>query len=348
MRKSLGMQAPPLLAWASDSWQIAAAETVVENPTWALPGQFERVQQLSEFSLSMAAEQASLRGGQPLVHAATRAHLLRDVMLIDGVLYRDASAQSLHRRTRLPGFATLVEVSQRAAMVCSYGGNMYFGTWLMDDCVTFALAQSLATPVTTQFPRRSKHMSQYVQKLALQSQPLDNVFFRELLLFEDLGQNQHKRARAHALSTKLTEGLEVRPHAGVFMLRGASGARRMLVNEQQLAEHAHQAYGLRLVDPTQLSVSEIVAACAGARMVVGVEGSQLLHGMLHLQPGGSLLALQPPSRYCSLLKGLTERDGQKFGVLVGTPSAHSDAFTMDVTELDQTMALLMAAPCPVL
>ncbi len=63
----------------------------------------------------------------------------------------------------------------------------------------------------------------------------------------------------------------------------------------------------------------IVAACAGARVVIGVEGSQLVHGVNVASAWGCLLTLQPPNRFVSYYKYLTDRDYQHFGFVVGIP-----------------------------
>ena len=343
LRKSFGAKPFKLSDVASDSWQIAPSEVSCESRTFLLPGQFDRVQQFSPFSESPEFERASLLGGQEIVHAATTAYVLRDVMLIDGGLYKGAVAQHLHSRTRFPFFSSLTEVADRHALFCTFGGNMYFGNWLMDDCVTYALARSCGVPTRTKRPMLTDHMSQYSNILDMDAVHLDNRLFKELVVFEDLAQNQNKKLRAIAVSKKLTAHLDIKPHAGVFLLRGSTGSSRILENEQELAQHLNHKFGLKVLDVTKLSVMEITAACAGAQMVVGVEGSHLLHGILHLAPSGSLLVLQPPKRYSTLLKGLTERDGQQFGIVVGTPGLHPDSFSMDRDEVDRTIALMRDA-----
>jgi len=85
-------------------------------------------------------------------------------------------------------------------------------------------------------------------------------------------------------------------------------------------------------------VPSIVAACAGAKVVIGVEGSQLVHGVNVLQPGGSLLTLQPPDRFVSYYKYLTDRDHQHFAFVVGIPEG--DGFRIEIGEVERTLDLL--------
>ncbi|MNZ40342.1 hypothetical protein D3C78_578560 [compost metagenome] len=126
-------------------------------------------------------------------------------------------------------------------------------------------------------------------------------------------------------------------HPGVFILRGGDGDLRLLRNEIAIAEHLHKTRGFRILDPLRTDVPTIVATCAGARVVMGVEGSQLVHGVNVLQPGGALLVLQPPNRFVSYYKFLTDRDNQHFGFVVGTPEG--DGFKIDIEEVERTLDL---------
>ncbi|MNE15627.1 hypothetical protein D3C80_1085450 [compost metagenome] len=113
---------------------------------------------------------------------------------------------------------------------------------------------------------------------------------------------------------------------------------RFLRNEKAIAEHLRQTRGFRVVDPLKTDVPSIIAACAGARVVVGVEGSQLVHGVNVLQTGGCVLTLQPPNRFVSYYKYLTDRDQQHFGFVVGMPEG--DGFRIDIEEVERTLDLM--------
>jgi capsular polysaccharide biosynthesis protein len=116
----------------------------------------------------------------------------------------------------------------------------------------------------------------------------------------------------------------------------------VLRNELELAHRLHERRGLRILDPRQADVPTIVAACAGARVVVGVEGSGLIHGILSLRAGGAVLALQPPGRFVGLYKHLTDRDDQRFAFVVGRPEGED--FRVDPEEVERTLDLLSMTP----
>ena len=335
---ALASVTPTLEEVASRHWEIAPSEIRSGPPAYLLPGQFDRVIRPSPVSGTLDDERKLLNGSKDGVQGATRALLLKDVLLADGVLYKGSARAHLHKRTRLPVALRTTEESRPAALYCSFAGNRYFGNWLIDDCTTYSLATEHGIPITTRSLTPSPQMLQYEALLGMRPERCDQVWFRQLVVFQDLGQNRHKHLRFKRLGDKLLQGRQWSEHPGVFILRGSSGQRRVLQNELEIAERLHRRRGFRVIDPTTLTASEVVDACAGARAVVGVEGSQLVHGLLPLQPGGSLLTLQPPDRYCSLLKDLTDRDGQKFGIVVGLPAG--DSFTIPPDEVEQTLDLM--------
>jgi capsular polysaccharide biosynthesis protein len=332
-----GLFAPRALTeLARRTWELAPGETAVTPPAFFLPGQLDRV---TGWAFADEHPGPQMNGGLTVTHAATRGFLLDEAWLLDGVLYKGGACAHLHpRQQRWPVLRADTEV-ERGAVYCTFGGNRYFGQWLMDDCPTYPLAAAEGTPVTTAQPV-NPHTRDYEAWLDMAPTRLASAHFRELVVFEDVGQNRHKHARFRAMSSKLASRVASQPHPGVFVLRGRTGERRVLENELELAERLRARRGFRIVEPEQLGVPAIVAACAGARTVVGVEGSALLHGILLLPPGGAVVALQPPGRFVGLLKHLTDRDGQHFGFVVGTPAG--DGFRVDGDELERTLDLLPA------
>ena len=342
LRGAVSGEFRPLEQLASKTWEIAPEEVRAAPPAFCLPGQFDRVTQLSPFASTLEEEGRLLQGSDSSTHGATRALLLEDVLLADGVLYKGSARMHLHLRTRrVPPFVA-EEEHRPSALYCSFSGNRYFGNWLIDDCAVYPLAREYGLPIgSSKAIAPSTQMLQYEALLGMRPHRCDQTWFKQLVVFQDIGQNSDKHRRFKGLGDKLLQGRGWAEHPGVFILRGQAGERRHLVNELQIAECLRQSRGFRVIDPMNHSAAEIVEVCAGARAVVGVEGSQLVHGLMLLQPGGSLLTLQPPNRYCSLFKNLTDRDAQKFGIVVGTPVGED--FTIDPDEVERTLDLMAAS-----
>jgi hypothetical protein len=338
--RRLGQRPPPLSAKAERAWEISPAMTGQVMPAIHLPGQLERILRVSEFAPSREADVAKMRGGHEISHGATRGFLLRDALIIDGEVHAGGGWEALHpRRSRLPTFRVDEEIEQ-GALYSTFGGNRYFGQWLIDDCVTYALATEKATPLGIH-RTMSPHELAYERLLGMQPRRVHRARVQELYVFQDVGQNASKRRRFRDNVERLCAQFPRVDHPGVFLLRRQSGARRVLRNEDAVAQRLADRRGFRVIDPMASTVPEILAACAGARVVAGVEGSHLVHALLVHAEGRPLLTIQPPQRFCTILKDLTDRDGQPFAFVVGVPDGKD--FHIDPDEVERTLDLLPAS-----
>ena len=319
---------------AYHSWDISPGNTLKSKAAYYLPNQLERV---SGWAFMDEHPRREMEGGLIYSNQPTRGYLLKNVTLADGSLYKNDAVCVLNDRAKhLPTLHIKHELDH-AAIYSTYNGNRYFGSWLIDDCVTYPLANTFGMPVTLE-KKRSAHALDYKARFGMSATPLENAFFKELVMFDDIGQNASKHNRFKALGEKLRQNVEVKPHPGVFLMRGQYGALRYLTNELELAEHLKEKHGFRILDPMKESLSTIVSVCAGAQVVMGVEGSQLIHGMLLLAQAGTLFTIQPPDRFVSVLKHLTDRDGQNFAFVVGIPEGNG--FRVIPEEIDRTLELL--------
>ncbi|VVN32650.1 hypothetical protein PS662_04965 [Pseudomonas fluorescens] len=331
-----------LKSLAVKSWDIAPGGVFHSPPAICLPGQLERVTGWEAKRFYPFEHPArTMEGLGDVVQGPTRGYLIKDVWLIDGALYKDTASLWLSLKpSTFPRIQVDTEID-RAAVYCTQNGNTWFGTWLMEDCPTYALACDEGVPVTTAPSARFPIFTQapaYEDWFGMQPTRLNAAFFRELVLFDDMSNNQSKHLRYRAMGEKLLSHVNHESHPGVFILRGGDGDLRFLRNELEVAEHLRKTRGFRILNPLKTDVPTIVATCAGARTVIGVEGSQLVHGVNILQTGGSLLTLQPPNRFVSYYKFLTDRDRQNFGFVVGTPEG--DGFKIDIQEVERTLDLL--------
>jgi Glycosyltransferase 61 len=325
---------------AADSWEVAPGDTTITTRALSLPEQLSRVTGMA-YTDDPARD---MQGGLELQHAPTRALLLRDVHLIDGAIYKGRHRFDLYSRARLPRarrFFPTTSISlelERASIYSSFDGNEFFGLWLTDDCSIYPLAASAGVPVTTLQPA-SAHMAEYEDLLEMTPVRTNAAFLREAVFFVDeWGNNSSKHARFAALKAKLMARFAAPPHPGVFILRRNSGKPRIMENELQVAEHLRETRGFSVVDATGNSAAEILSACAGARVLAGIEGSHLMHGLMVLRRGASVLTIQPPDRFCSVIKRTTDMERQYYGYVVGRPT--TKGFRVDLPELERTLDLM--------
>lgn len=334
LRRKLLRQDPiDLESIAEKTWEIAPGETSITPPAYYLPNQIERV----TLSLDHEHPRITMPGGIKVTHTPTRGFLLKNTWLIDNVLYKDKACSYLHPRSkRWPPQLFVENEIDRGAVFCSETGNRYFAHWLMDDCLMYPLAAAEGVPITTNQPV-GRHIPAYESWLDMNPTRLNSAFFKEIVIFSDRGQNQHRHARFRSLGKKLLSHVKSQSHPGVFILRGNDGDKRNLINELELAEHLRTKRGFRIIDITKADVPTIVNVCAGAQVVIGVEGSHLIHGILVLPPGGAILTLQPPNRFVDSYKMMADRDHQHFGFVVGIQEG--DGFWIDPEEVERTLDL---------
>lgn len=321
---------------AYEKWEISPAETRDVPPVIILPGQVERIRRTEFAPLDVVLD--SLRG-KPGDHApATMGFRLRDVDFVDGVLY--AGHAELHLRRRKGSHLGYKPPSSSisGSLYETWVGNRWFGNWLLDDCLSYRLAEQTGRPVTSASPPAG-HVPRYEELLGMAPRRVGAVHFDELILFDDHYNNSGRIARAQDMRQRLLKGRDPKPSTGVFLYRGKSGDARILANEDEIAEKLEAQYGFRIMFPEKHSVDELVEACGATRIVAGIEGSQLNHGIAVMPPGGTLLTLQPADRVTTAMKLLTDRWQQRFAMLVGMGSAAR--FHIPWDEVRRTLELIL-------
>jgi capsular polysaccharide biosynthesis protein len=251
-------------------------------------------------------------------------------------------AQDAPTPWRLPHNVTRQAIG---ALAASRLGLRFFGHWMRDDLTTALVMQDWAPLVAPQH-EPTGHQRDYLAATRLEITPCSVTHFDELFVVDqNNAENAFKRERLRELRQRLRGDHAVRPHAGVMLLRGSSGQTRRLVNEDALAESL-QRRGIDVLDPTQLSAAEIVRRCAGAQVVIGVEGSQLSHGIVQLDDGASLLVIQPPQRFNNPLKAPCDALGARYGFVVGQLDGNSAMkerdFSVDVDAVHRLLDRMTA------
>lgn len=329
----LGLGQPELAAAAEEQWQISPAEVRRVPPVIILPGQADRITRAEFTTLPLLMQ--SLQGDPAEPIGPTTAYRLSDVDIVDGVVYSGGYTLHLRERRHRMSLGHLESIPKGAAYE-SWVGNRWFGNWLLDDCLSYRLAEQAGTPVTT-MPPRGGHVPDYEHKLDMHQRRIADAHFDELVVFDDHANNSGRIARAQDMRDRLTRGLPSGPRQDIFLLRGRSGDQRLLENEAEIAHRLETDYGFRTLFAEDHSVDDLMAACARARIIAGVEGSQLNHGIAAMPAGGTLLTLQPPDRATTAIKLLTDRWQQRFAMVVGHGRAES--FRIEWDDVARTLEL---------
>jgi len=328
--------APDFWDIADEVWHMAESETRAFPAAIYLPNQLERIS-ATVFGDDAGTRHAFESGNEREV-GPTVAGLFRNVDLVDGVLYKGSAEHHLRaRKNRLP-LAGRPGRAMSGAVYDSWIGLRYFGNWLMDDTETYRLAEVAGQPTTIRADSAG-HRAAYEAHLGMAPmRAVGDVHFDEVILFRDLANNSGKMARAADRRARLAKGRDCTPKPGVFLLRGRTGDPRLLENEADLADRLYQRHGIVPLQAEDCSADELLDACAGARLLIGVEGSQLTHALTIMPPGGTMLALFPPDRVTAAMKLMTDRLDLYFALVVGMGTV--DGFRIDPDEVEATIQML--------
>lgn len=308
-------------------------EQAYRPPALFLPNQIEKVRGVQE-ETTLAHETARVLGGE-VTHGATAVYKLTNAKVVDGYIYSHEGRLVVSPK-RERGLLTRSGVHlKKALLTSSYNGNRYFGHWLSDDCTRALIEGDYGRPLFTGAPW-TDHQRDYRRLLGLPAPPAQVALVETLYVIPDVGQNAHKRARLEQIraATNIFPGRR-RGH-GVFVLRGQSGAQRYLENESQIAAQLTR-YGFEIVDPAKENLACLLNKMKNASVVVGVEGSHLMHALFAMQPGGLLLTIQPPDRFNNVFKDLTDALGNRYGFVLG--EGGRDGFTLNLKDLLLTLDL---------
>lgn len=335
LRRILGQGHQQFFDIAVESWQISPAEQIRILPGIWLPDQIDHIAQ-TEFG-DMQDILAQMRGNPAETVPPTMGYRFRDVDFVDGVLHGRGAALHLrqHRRSALTYPRPQTAIS--GSLYESWIGNRWFGNWLLNDCLAYRLAEAQGHQVTSA-PARGGHIARYEQLLGMTPERIGDVHFDELVLFDDLSNTRSRQARAQENRTRLVAGRDPARLPGVFIFRGSSGDARILENEAEIAERLEADYGFQTLYIDRDDADRMAAAAGAAEIVIGVEGSQLAHGVIAMRPGGTLVTLQPPNRVTTSLKQLTDCWRQRYAMVVGTGTARG--YRIDWDQLRRTLDLI--------
>jgi len=271
-------------------------------------------------------------------HQGTYACELRDVVLMDGALYKPRFKWGISYRDKLVGHAGLIEsIDDAGVLAHSWLGSRYFGHWIRDDMPLAMLATTLGKPVGIERPLTAQQHG-YARHFGVDVAVLpQRAHLGKITVLSDAYYNEGKIARWRAMRDKVAICATGKRYKGVMLLRGGTGEARMLLNEQEIADRL-EALGFYVVNPAKVDLDTFLANAAGAEVVVGVEGSQLANGFVCMKDGGSMLVLQPPFRFNNIYKDVCDAMQVKYGFVVG--DAKDGGFTIDPGAVEDMLAQL--------
>lgn len=271
--------------------------------------------------------------GGILEYRPSVAYQLRDAILSNGYVILPQSVRAVIAGPR-PLWGRYDETEpEQSLLTATFNSSRFFGHWLFDELTRILAAPRVGPAVAPPRPMTA-HQREYLVILGLEQRERTDVRFRQLVLFDERNQNAYRRERYEVLRTRVRRGRESGGSEGVMLLRKQTGVARILVNEEELAQRLGRR-GFKAMCPAEHSVEEILHACIDAKVVVGVEGSQMMHALLAMRTGGTFLTLQPPYQFNNILKTYCDGLGLRYAFVIG--HARPDGFFIEPGALDRLL-----------
>lgn len=292
--------------------QIAPAEDTVHPPVFFDPSDWDRVTALQP-ETTPALERDRIAGGLRR-HGATMRYLLRDALVTPNGVF--TLRDGVYRHGPSPFRAALADpiaAVERGFYAASSVSLRYFGHFA-NDALPTTLLQTPDEALALPFDPGWSHGHAYLDLLGIC--PIDEklVWFRELWFSDDRGMNAHRRARMRSLHRRIQDRIPSSPNVGVFLRRGDSGAARLLVNEDQVADRL-AGLGYAICDVTD-PLPDLLGTLAGARVVVTMEGSQWVHAHYGAAIGALIVIVNPADRFNNIAADMAPALDQRIATIV--------------------------------
>ncbi len=261
------------------------------------------------------------------------AHRIRNAVLAGGSVfcgrYRHEIGGTPARWGHWPGSPTFEMDS--ASLAATPYGSRWFAHWMMDE-LPYQLLAAKFGPLVAHLRDRYVHESGYHRMLDIpQPLRLATIHFRDLVIVDEFAQNPHKTARYRVFRDKLASFPKGRDR--IFLMRGNSGSRRILVNEQEVADRL-AGEGFITINPTTMTAEDVVATCRGASMIISVEGSHMAPAHYLVRDWGTMIVLNPPCRTSLCMADINTFCGIRTGMFIcDTVGDSKSDFQVDIDEL---------------
>lgn len=208
--------------------------------------------------------------------------------------------------------------------------QVYFGHWLTDQ-LSSALIATPEMPALALNTPSFTHAQGYEQLFQISTCYAQQGQVDELYWLSDFSQNSYKVKRYQQLRQRAEQNLSPAncSATGIYIARGNSGAKRALLNEQELINHLLDR-GFEIIYPEKMTPEMITRCLWNAPVVISVEGSQIAHTIHSISRNASVLILMPPNRVSHIFKGIFDAiDKIAYGFYVCAAAQNSNEFYVD-------------------
>jgi len=340
LHRLLSVAKSPILSTICEkSWVISPEEEGM-FPASICKQDYKKFNLKTVQGISLEDEIRRVSGGK-VIHRPTIAYQINQAKLLSGILYKNNFKLKLtsSKESKLNFYGRKSNYKE-GFLVSSWSSNQYFGHWIKDECPKILAANEMGIQAVRAGSKFYSHQKGYENVFQVGSLPVDRAIFERLIVLSCENLNQYRQNKFVELRELVANKSRLlKGHKYVYLKRGDSGvAGRGLVNESQLIEKLIE-YGFTVIEPENLTVDEILQQCVNAKIIMGVEGSAMIHAFLALNDLGVMLCLVPEFRFNNPYASYCASIGLKYGFIVG--KTHSGGFEIDLGDVVDTLDLVV-------
>lgn len=214
----------------------------------------------------------------------------------------------------------------------------YFGHWLCDGFVVAGLRQAdeiLVKPYVESWG----HAPRYIDRLFPDAIANEIVHFDRMSFSDDIGQTSNRGQRLRDLRERVRALAETSGAPGVYLRRGDGGAKRSLVNEDEVLG-VMKDIGFSIVSATD-DLDSIWAASGGAPITVTLEGSHFNHVFLSSREDAFHIVINPSDRFNLVFADFVTHTGGRLATTVATRDG--DGYRANVDSILELIAMAQGA-----
>jgi len=331
--RRIGANIKPLESDATTE-ELHPAQIVSGPASVVLPNQYERIRACG-FGVDVAKEVAEVKGAPRDIGPVLK-FTAKDVLIDNGIIYGRGTRKIFNNEISFdPTRQSWIDFDE-VVLRSSFIGCYFFGHWLRDDCATHLLAESWGAPLSMPTPSWPD-MRGYLDLFKQNYMALHRGHAKRLTFFYDICNNSHKIHRFRTLRSLVRSQASGASEKIIYLMRGAGGQERALINEVEIVNILRRR-GITIVEAETLDVPQLVTTMLGAKIVIGVEGSQFSHALLTLREGGGVIVIQPPDRFFNSHMDWVRAMNMRYGLVVGEP--RNPGFYLPVEDLLRTIDLM--------
>lgn len=314
-------------------FEIIEKERIIETqaPIY-LEGDLEKVKK-SPFGITLEQEFADFKS-TTYTSGPFYKYQLEDLLILRNRIYfndYEYLLNPLEKPIRAYDSRDVVEYSQ-AAFSSMRISTVFFGHWLHEELMLIDYIQDKQNIVTSSPITPQKKEITELFDLKVNFNPYAKISYADMydgwqhssMFIETLKKYKEK------ISLLSNDKNIVSGPKAVYLKRGQSGVRRELENESELLNLMSKTFEITSFVAEATPIEELYEAIYRADIILGVEGSQLAHGIIAGKPGAILVCIQPPYRFYNPFKNYCNDAGILYAIFVADQPSESHSFRIDI------------------